>query len=636
MAIEQFDDDDARRAHSRGRALFGAMRRGADASCLRPQSERIAWTVYDFDELARSAELLPGALFELELEWVDYEVAHPLVSHHPHLGNIGAIELFNSEGLHVFSRWLLEHAGELTRVHTITLRGVLLSPRDFITAARLIAEHPQSTLVVDFITFTDEPWDPFTVEGGLKHLHVLGNSWFDGASIILDALCGPETRSLHVMGCIEPDTQDAIADIVMRPRELRELGLAGFASSGRDTSWLRRIAPNLTHLRSLDVSWCWAGDEETTRLIESFEHAPLTTLDLSRSDLTSEGVRQICLGLGPSMRHLDLILNDIGTEALEALATHTALHRLERLRIAPRASSPSTGRHLVAELPCLDHLQALDVSYLGIDDATMTRIVSHPMSQLEALHMDHDEFDPGVLDALCTNDALRMLRSLFIGGTTISESTASLIARAPFMSELEVLRAEHCNLSDASVHTLISAAKHMHSMDVSYNDFHGTCFRDIDARVVPLVELFIDNGGIDSRGAGALGAFVLESGVEWLKLNYNELGDAGFVDFVRHGGLSTLHTGELCRAGASTSGILDALDTDARFDVKILELDDIRPGLEAAMALESAPALDACIMITLHTRDLDQDDLTAFQKWRLTRGRARDRVLLEPPYYVPR
>ncbi len=117
--------------------------------------------------------------------------------------------------------------------------------------------------------------------------------------------------------------------------------------------------PNFTHL---DLSNCGLNDNDMTLLQEYISSNPyITSLDLSRNNITTDGVKMIALL--NSIKDLNLKDNYIDDETLPCLLNSTCLSNLERLNVSDNNLTDDSVPLLIKEIQD----PACKLKYVDID-----------------------------------------------------------------------------------------------------------------------------------------------------------------------------------------------------------------------------------------------------------------------------
>ena len=194
-----------------------------------------------------------------------------------------------------------------------------------------------------------------------------------GVTQLISSLHCCKLRELDMerTGISDPDFE-CLAKYIHSTTSLEELWIGENDISARNIDSLCRALSANSSIKKLDISHCHLTTSHCGHLGQLLRHCQIETLDLTRCELTSEGIREVIRGLSDNhlLKVLNLSGNQIGSEGAVAMAAMLKTNSsLERLCLDKCGIGSSGGMELGAALERNTSLRKLDLSgnTLGYD-----------------------------------------------------------------------------------------------------------------------------------------------------------------------------------------------------------------------------------------------------------------------------
>jgi uncharacterized protein (TIGR02996 family) len=247
-------------------------------------------------------------------------------------------------------------------------------------------------------------------------------------------------RHLHLL-----DVGSSLAAVLESPYLGRLSALTVYAQhAGEPLARALARCPHLAGLRALHLGRNRLGDDAAEHLAGSPVLANLEELDLAENDLTEAGAGALAASphLG-RLRRLDLRQNPLGPAGAEALAGADRLASLTRLVLAgtdvgvPRLYS-------LARISDLLRVPAVDLTGNDLTSAALKAILTPPAGEdgpvrLRELDLSHNEFGEAGARVLAEAPALGGLAVLRLAGCDIPDDGIRLLAESPHLNGLVAL-----------------------------------------------------------------------------------------------------------------------------------------------------------------------------------------------------
>jgi Ran GTPase-activating protein (RanGAP) involved in mRNA processing and transport len=261
-------------------------------------------------------------------------------------------------------------------------------------------------------------------------------------------------------------------------------------------------SPYMLRLRQLDLGYNELGAEFGAALAQAGFLPRLRELVLNSIDLAEGAVDLFGAWTQGDLRGLNLAGNQLGLDALTALANCPALQRLESLNLADNSLDAECLRAL-ATAPFLASLTDLDLSGCHLDAEALKVLVGLSLPNLTTLKLSSNHLDA---------------------------AGAAVLAHAhwPRLTHLEL---DSCELGDAGLLTLAGSSLlvGLHELSLRENRLgpRGVAGLAKVAWAGPLRVLNLRQNRCAEEGAKALAGCTALSGLEELDLNGNNLGAVG-------------------------------------------------------------------------------------------------------------
>ena len=184
----------------------------------------------------------------------------------------------------------------------------------------------------------------------------------------------------------------------------------------------------------------------------------ITTLDLSRSGVSDEGMKSLVAF--PKLTELNLSETRVSNAGLASVAKVQTLHKLTL------HSLRAVGDLGVQNLAPLSHLEELTVSACPVSDASLSTLASFEGLQVLNLSGCPDFYGRGI-NPLLGQKAFRQLRELNVSGSNFGNYGLDQLNKLP---QLEVLRASRCGFAGAAIQGLTGCDR-LKVLDLSGNSF---------------------------------------------------------------------------------------------------------------------------------------------------------------------
>jgi uncharacterized protein (TIGR02996 family) len=265
---------------------------------------------------------------------------------------------------------------------------------------------------------------------GLKRLEVFNHYFGDEGAAALAA--SRRLAGLEVLYLEDCAIGAAGAKALAGSRQLR--GLTGLGLFGNDIGARGAAAlaasPLLGRLTALDLTSCELGDDGARALAASAGLARLRVLVLCHNDIGPDGAR--ALAASPHLANVEalcLAQNRVGSQGAAALAASASLGRLRALSLLDNGVG-NPGVRALAASRALSGLRVLD-------------LCSNP------------RIDCGGVQELAFSKKLRGLTRLGLGGTTVGDAGASVLAGFPQMGGLRRLNLYDTHVGDEGADALL-------------------------------------------------------------------------------------------------------------------------------------------------------------------------------------
>ncbi|KAM9772460.1 NACHT, LRR and PYD domains-containing protein 3-like isoform 5-T5 [Syngnathus typhle] len=401
----------------------------------------------------------------------------------------------------------------------------------------------------------------------------------DGLEALAAGLAKPQCtlQVLGLYGCkLSKKSCEALASVLSSPCSLRELNLS---DNDLGDDGLEALAAGLAKpkcaLQVLKLRWCNLSKKSCEALASVLSSScSLRKLDLSHNDLGDDGLEALAAGLAKpkcalqvlklrgcnlskkscealasvlsspcSLRELDLGLNDLGDDGLEALAAGLAKPQctLQGLGLSCCKLSKKSCEALASVLSSPGSLRELNLSWNDLCDDGLEALaagLAKPQCALQVLGLEWCKLSKKSCEALASVlSSPCSLRELNLGENDLGDDGLEALAAglAKPQCTLQVLKLWTCKLSKKSCEALasvLSSPSSLRELDLSSNNLRDDGLETLAAGLAKpqctLQVLKLRECNLSKKSCEAL-ASVLSSpcSLRELDLGYNDLGDDG-------------------------------------------------------------------------------------------------------------
>jgi uncharacterized protein (TIGR02996 family) len=296
--------------------------------------------------------------------------------------------------------------------------------------------------------------------------------------------------------------------------ELRELTLTGRPFED-EIDWLA-ASPQLSTLRALIVLGLSA--EDLSRLVPSPHLAGLRVLRLESSGLGTAGVRALTgAATLTALEELDLsgpgyyeqYYEDplIGTAGMEILAGWTGLARVRSLTLSG-SDVRRAGLRALVRSPHAGALKGLSLRHGRLNGQAMAELGDAlPGLRLETLDLGENVLKERGVANLAGAACLGELKMLRLDRCEIPLAGARQLAKAAFVSGLQILDVGHNNFGPAGLNALLKSEPSLHTLGMRDNDLFdkGVALLASSPASDVLLEVDLGHNGLGDAAALALG-----------------------------------------------------------------------------------------------------------------------------------
>ncbi|HVW02454.1 MAG TPA: TIGR02996 domain-containing protein [Planctomycetaceae bacterium] len=327
------------------------------------------------------------------------------------------------------------------------------------------------------------------------------------------------------------------------------------------------------------------------RVQELFAAVPL----LNNMELNFENANVAVLAACPEMAQIrKLTIRDCGVTdfAVKALVQSTHLGRLEHLSLAHNDLGVD-ALQLLAESELLTRLKSLDLGGCSISYEVERFAQSDKVAGLQELRLWLNDLDPDAIHMLASTHGFKSLRKLDIGSNRFGPEGLEVLLGAPFIPQLTSLSLNSCELTSESLGLLANVpGLQLARLDLGSNDFtQGLSALQSAPLLASLEELDLTWCHLTDAGIEPIFTSSQPSRLKSLQLGHNELGDGTARAIAGSSRVSELKTLELDGNKLTGSGVKALAESPHLARLETLNLDDNPIGNEAATALANSPYL---------------------------------------------